>query len=69
MFEFTGEKARAAGDLRRVYLLAADGTVNSVAAANSAERENISATENWFCMNVLIKGMVFPAVQEELQPE
>ena len=66
VFEFTAASERTADSLRRVYLLLADGTIVSVAASNSAERENLSATENWFCMNVLIKNMVFPAVKDRM---
>ena len=66
VFEFSSAGKRTADDLRRVYLLTADGAVTSVAAARNAERENLSSTENWFCMNVLIKGMVFKAVEDRL---
>ena len=65
VFEFKSAE-RSAENLRRVYLLQADGAILSVAASNSAERENLSATENWFCMNVLIKNMVFPAVKDQM---
>ena len=64
VFEFAGA-ARTADDIRRVYLIDETGAVKSVAAADAAERENISVTENWFCMNVLIKGVVFPAVRDQ----
>ena len=67
VFEFTSAGKRTVDDLRRVYLLTADGAITSVAASKNAERENLSATENWFCMNVLIKGMVFKAVEDKLQ--
>lgn len=66
VFEFTSANERTAESLRRVYLLQADGTILSVAASDNAERENLSATENWFCMNVLIKNMVFPAVKDQM---
>ncbi len=66
VFEFSSASARTAENLRRVYLLNADGAILSVAAANGAEKENLSATENWFCMNVLIKNMVFPAVKDRM---
>ena len=67
VFEFTGADARTADDLRRVYLLSDDAEIRSVAASSAAERERISLTENWFCMNVLIKGVIFPSVQEKMQ--
>ena len=66
VFEFKTAAGRTADNLRRVYLLQGDGTIVSVAASNSAERENLSVTENWFCMNVLIKNMVFPAVKDQM---
>ena len=66
VLEFTSETDRSVQALRRVYLLNKDGAVTSVAAADANERENVSVTENWFCMNVLIKGMILPAVQDEL---
>ena len=65
VFEFTGD-VRTAETIRRVYLIDASGAIVSVAAADSSERENVSAAENWFCMNVLIRGVVFPAVQNEI---
>ena len=67
VLEFSSAGKRTADDLRRVYLLTADGAITSVAASKNTERENLSATENWFCMNVLIKGMVFKAVEDKLQ--
>lgn len=66
VFEFRSAE-RTAENIRRVYLLDADGKIISVAASASEERENLSVTENWFCMTVLIKGMVFPAVQAQMQ--
>ena len=67
VFEFSGAGERSASALRRVYLLTDDLQIKSVAAANAAEREHISMTENWFCMNVLIKGVIFPSVEEKMQ--
>ncbi len=66
VFEFGNASTRSAENLRRVYLLNAQGRILSVAAANGAEKENLSSTENWFCMNVLIKNMVFPAVKDRM---
>ncbi len=66
VFEFRNASERTAESLRRVYLLQTDGKIVSVAASDSAEKENLSATENWFCMNVLIKNMVFPAVKDRM---
>ena len=65
VFEFY-EGERSAENLRRVYLLDSAGKITSVAASVSAERENLSVTENWFCMSVLIKGMILPAVQDQM---
>lgn len=67
VFEFVGAGDRSAASLRRVYLLTDDLQVKSVAASNAAEREHISLTENWFCMNVLIKGVIFPSVEGKMQ--
>lgn len=67
VFEFSDAGERSASSLRRVYLLTDDLRIKSVAAANAAEREHISMTENWFCMNVLIKGVIFPSVEEKMQ--
>ena len=66
VFEFNTATERTAESLRRVYLLQADGTILSVAASDSTEKENLSATENWFCMRVLIKNMIFPAVKDRM---
>lgn len=67
VFEFIGAGDRSVQTLRRVYLLTDDLQIKSVAASSAAERERISLTENWFCMNVLIKGVIFPSVQEKMQ--
>lgn len=65
VFEFYSAEGRTKDDLRRVYLLDAAGNVQSVAAVKAAEKRNISSTENWFCINVLIKGVIFPAVEKD----
>lgn len=67
VFEFTSSTKRTADALRRVYLIDADGAVTGVAASKGAEKENLSAVENWFCMNVLIKGVIFPAIANDLK--
>lgn len=67
VFEFNNSVARAANDIRRVYLLDSSGNITSVAAAASGEKENLSSTENWFCMNVLIKGVIFPAIKDQFR--
>ena len=67
VFEFYSADARGPEDLRRVYLLTDEAVIRSVAASSNEERENISVTENWFCMNVLIKGVIFPSVAQKLQ--
>ena len=68
VFEFYSAGERSADRLRRVYLLTQDAAISSVAASSNAEREGISATENWFCMNVLIKGVIFPSVRDRMVP-
>ena len=66
VLEFTKTDSRAKNDLRRVYLLDDNCNITSVAAAKSTEKENISSTENWFCFNVLIKGVIFDAIADKL---
>jgi|LSQX01.3.fsa_nt_gb hypothetical protein len=53
-------------DLRRVYLIDINGNLDSVAAKDSSERENVTAVENNICMNVLIKQGVFPCIEQYL---
>lgn len=65
VFEFKDEKNREADALKRVYLLNKSCEITGVAATASNEREGISSVENWFCMNVLIKEIIFPAVSEQ----
>ena len=65
VFEFSSKTGRTADDLRRVYLIDANGKITGVAAKNASEKENVSSVENWFCMNVLIKKLIFPAVENE----
>lgn len=65
VFEFTSESSRTVNDLRRVFLVDSDGNIQSVAASDSSLKVNLSPTENWFCMNVLIKGVIFPAIKDQ----
>jgi len=69
VFEFSSEGAenRTVDNLRRVYLIDSSGKISFVAAASSSEAENVSVVENWFNMNVLIKGMIFPAIEDKLK--
>lgn len=67
VFEFSSKTSRSEDDLRRVYLIDTNGKITGVAAKKASEKENISSVENWFCMNVLIKKLVFPAVAEEFE--
>ena len=62
VFEFYTDGNTAADNIRRVYLIDAYGDITSIAAAENSERVNISPVENWFCMNVLIKEIIYPAV-------
>ena len=66
VFEFYDAEGRSRDDLRRVYLLDDDCRITSVAAAKASEKVNVSSTENWFCFNVLIKGVIFDAIAEDL---
>ncbi len=67
VFEFYDENGRDADDIRRVYLIDTKGKITGVAAVNASEKENISSIENWFCMNVLIKELVYPAISKDLK--
>ncbi len=64
VFEFYDENDFSSENIRRVYLIDMSGNITSVTATESSERENISPVENWFCMNVLIKEIIYPAVSE-----
>ena len=66
VFEFY-DKNMTAENIRRVYLIDTDGKITSVAAVKVSEKENLSTIENWFCMNVLIKEVVFPAISENIK--
>lgn len=66
VFEFKNADNRSADNIRRVYLIDEKGKITSVAADNSAEKENVSSVENWFCMNVLIKEVIYPAIEQEI---
>ncbi len=66
VFEYKNENDRTAEDIRRVYLIDADGNITGVAAVAASEKENISSVENWFCMNVLIKGVIYPAIVDDI---
>ena len=65
VFEFNGDR-RTAENIRRVYLIDRNDQIDSVAATDWNEAENVSQTENWFCMNVLIKNMIFPKIAGEI---
>ncbi len=65
VLEFTSTTNFTADTLRRVFLIDTKGKISSVAAKSSSERENVSSMENWFCMNVLIKKMLLPAIQNQ----
>lgn len=67
VLEFNG--GRAYGNLRRVYLIDADGNTASVAAADPSECENVSQAENTVCMKVLIKQGIFPCIEDLLGSE
>ena len=66
VFEFYDADGRTKDDLRRVYLMDDACHITGVAAAKSSEKVNVSSTENWFCFNVLIKGVIFDAIAEDL---
>ncbi|MCH5197642.1 MAG: hypothetical protein J1E34_01940 [Oscillospiraceae bacterium] len=66
VFEFYSSAERSENNIRRVYFINSNEKIESVAASKTTERENISAAENWFSMNVLIKKMIFPAVKDRM---
>lgn len=65
VFEFSADSKRTVNDLKKVYLLDRNLNILNVAASNASQRVNLSTTENWFCMNVLIKGVIFPAIKDQ----
>jgi len=65
VFEFSSANKFTAENIRRVYLLDGKCNITGVAASKASESEKLSSTENWFCMNVLIKGVIFPAIKEQ----
>ncbi len=67
VFEFVSGKERSVESLRRVYLIDENGSIVGVAATKSAEMENVTAVENWFCMNVLIKELIYPSVEKDIK--
>ena len=67
VFQFSDEVTRTADSLKKVYLIDAEGNITGVAASDSSAKENLSTVENWFCMNVLIKGVIFPAMEKDIK--
>ncbi len=67
VFEFEDASVRTADSLRRVYLIDANGNITGVASSVASEKEHLSAVENWFCMNVLIKEVIFPAIEKDMK--
>lgn len=65
VFEFYTNDKHSKDNIRRVYLLDSNCKITGVAASSASERENLSTTENWFCMTVLIKGVIFPEIEEQ----
>ena len=72
VLEWTGEKdaggklIRSADTLRRCFLIDTAGKVTAVAASDSGERENMSLAENRLAMETLIKRVILPKIEEEL---
>lgn len=67
VFEYKTADSRKADDIRRVYLIDSSGKITGVAAADSSEKENVTGVENWFCMNVLIKEIIYPAIENDIE--
>ncbi|MCR5041256.1 MAG: hypothetical protein K6C36_04035 [Clostridia bacterium] len=57
-------QTRTADNLRRVYLINESGNIAYIAASDESECENITAVENWFCMDVIIKKMILPEIAD-----
>lgn len=66
VFEFYSDDF-SADNIRRVFLLDSDCKITGIAADKSDERKDMSVTENWFCMNVLIRGVIFPEIEEQFR--
>lgn len=62
----TGKILRNADTLRRCFLIDANGNVSAVAATDASERENMSAIENTFAMETLIKRVILPQIADKL---
>ncbi len=67
VFEYKTAESREADNIRRVYLIDSSGKITGVAAADSSEKENVTSVENWFCMNVLIKEIIYPAIEDDIK--
>lgn len=73
VLEWNGETAadgtllRSADTLRRCFLIDENGNLDSVAATDPDERENMSRVENTFAMQTLIKGVILPKVLEQIE--
>lgn len=67
VFEYKTAESREADDIRRVYLIDSEGKITGVAAADGSEKENVTSVENWFCMNVLIKEIIYPAIEDDIK--
>ena len=61
-----GNMLRNADTLRRCFLIDETGQVTAVAATDADERENMSAIENTFAMETLIKRVILPQISAEL---
>ncbi len=61
-----GEILKTASNLSRVFLLDGDCYILYVAASDQSMCENVSPVENWFCMDVIIKQMIMPEIEDKL---
>lgn len=67
VFEYKTAESKEADNIRRVYLIDSKGNITGVAAADGSEKENVTSIENWFCMNVLIKEIIYPAIEDDIK--
>ena len=67
VFEFYSRDSREVDNIRRVYLIDSNGKITGIAASNNSEKSGISAVENWFSMNVLIKEIIYPAIKDSIK--
>lgn len=61
-----GKILRNADTLRRCYLIDKNGKVTAIAAVDQSERMNMSRAENKLAMETLIKKVILPEIENQL---